>query len=191
MVCDAFQNDSSDDTLSPSSPQRSRSVSEPRKKCPRTMKLEYYERDETTLEEKWRHMDWLDANYDSREERILSTILAKEDTVMEFNPFPYVTPPGVSHMTLWCIADMDTAAIEDFVSSWIAANMPEAMQWNFDENLQRSIDLFHVHVYIQNPVRNEPSNSKRRRCADIEDDVAQVSKRTKVEDYSCDYLLAV
>jgi len=98
-------------------------------------------------------MDWLDSmsNEDShmtREQRILDTTLLHEDTVLELNMFPYRTPEGISHHTLWCVHDMSETEIIDFVEQWIAANMPLATQWNYDKNESRSIDLFHVHVYI-------------------------------------------
>jgi len=98
-------------------------------------------------------MDWLDSmsNEDSqmtREQRILDTTLLREDTVLELNMFPYRTPEGISHRTLWCVHDMSETEITAFVEQWIAANMPHATQWNYDLNESRSIDLFHVHVYI-------------------------------------------
>lgn len=172
-TCESEQNDSSDDdTLPPSPPSSTSSVcpalpeqhSRPLQ-FPRSLELDYYERDEETLEKKWKHMDVIDSTYDSREDRILSTVLAREDTVLELNPFPYVTPPGVSHHTLWCIEDMSTKQIEDFVCSWMAVNTPQAIEWNFDENLARSIDLFHVHVYIRVPVvdRQNLAANKRER----------------------------
>jgi len=147
---------SSDETLPPDSPHRSHSSSLgselaqacPRT-CPRTLHIEYWERDDETLQRKWDHQDFVDANYRSREERILLTVLKEDDTVMERNPFPYLTPPRVQHWTLWCVRDMDAKQIQDWVTTWIRANMPQALQWNYDDNESRSIDLFHVHVYIE------------------------------------------
>jgi len=111
--------------------------------------LVYYDRTDAVLQKKWEHMDYVDAQYASREERILETTLASDDTVLEHNPFPYDTPPGISHMTLWCVQEMNEQQIERYVLDWIAENMPQAVRWNYDANESRSIDLFHVHVYIQ------------------------------------------
>lgn len=117
-------------------------------RCPRTLALSYYDRDDATLQRKWEHQDWLDSNYSSREQRIFETVLAEEDTVLELNPFPYQTPPGVTHHTLWSVHDMSEPQIEAFVEAWIRLNLPDARQWNYDANESRSIDIFHIHVYI-------------------------------------------
>jgi len=178
---DDLEQDSSDDTVPPSSPEHSLCSQD---RCPRTLRLEYYERDEATLQKKWKHTDWLDATYSSREERILSTVLAHESTVMELNPFPYVTPEGVQHWTLWGIDEMSPTEIEDFVCNWIQKNAPCANQWNYDENESRSIDLFHVHVYIEFPLA-----SKRQHTLE-ENDEENSAKRCKrnpvVERRQCD-----
>jgi len=97
-------------------------------------------------------MDWLDTCqvYKSREDRILQTTLKNDKTVLELNPFPYNTPKNVQHWTLWSVNEMSKIEIEDFVCAWIADNLPgSALEWNYDENAERSINLFHVHVYIK------------------------------------------
>lgn len=123
-------------------------------------------------------MDYVDEHYDSREERILLTTLAGKETVLERNPFPYRTPAGVQHWTLWCVRDMSTAEIESYVCTWIHQNMPQATAWNFDENESRSIDLFHVHVYLEVPL--DCADRKRRVCDDFENREHH-DKRLKVE----------
>lgn len=135
-------------TLSDTPPSLGPQASMP-ERCPRTLEIDYYERDDETLRRKWAHMDFVDANYDNREQRILETTLATSDIVLEKNAFPYVTPEGVGHYTLWGLREMSSAEIENYVCDWIAKNMPQATAWQFDENETRSIDLFHVHVYIQ------------------------------------------
>lgn len=110
--------------------------------------IEYYERDDAVLEAKWKHMDYVDAHYSSREARILETTLRDADTVLERNPFPYRTPPNVQHWTLWSVHEMSEKEIAAFVGTWLQQEMPQARCWNYDDNPQRSIDLFHVHVYI-------------------------------------------
>lgn len=38
----------------------------------------------------------------------------------------------------------------EFVEDWLATNYPHVRRWNYDDNLgQRSVELFHVHVYIE------------------------------------------
>lgn len=143
--------------------------------CPRSLTLDYYERDDATLQKKWEHMDFVDRSYSSREERILCTTLRHDDTVLERNPFPYLTPAGVQHWTLWCVREMTATEIVDFVVSWIRENIPAATRWNYDENESRSIDLFHVHVYIEVPHRK-----RGRTDLDVDDD-AYTSKRHKFE----------
>lgn len=93
----------------------------------------------------------LDATYgiSNRQQRILDTTLSGRTTVLEPNPFPYSCPPGITHYTLWSIKEnLTEAEIEDFVQNWIARHSPSARSWNYDENPSRSIDLFHVHVYV-------------------------------------------
>jgi len=129
---------SSSDCTVPASPAR----------CPQTLKLEYWERTDECLNRKWDWQDYVDEHYPNREARILATTLANATTVLEPNPFPYNCPRGVSHHTLWSIQDMSEVEIENYVVEWIGRHMPEATQWNYDKNESRSIDLFHVHVYI-------------------------------------------
>ncbi|KAG6957546.1 hypothetical protein JG687_00009140 [Phytophthora cactorum] len=43
---------------------------------------------------------------------------------------------------------MDDTEIEKFVCNWLRKNAHHVESWNYDENLSRSIDIFHVHVYL-------------------------------------------
>uniref|UniRef100_A0AAV1UCS2 Uncharacterized protein n=1 Tax=Peronospora matthiolae TaxID=2874970 RepID=A0AAV1UCS2_9STRA len=83
-----------------------------------------------------------------REELILATTLSHNETVLERNMFPYETPEGVEHWTLWSCHELNDTEIEEFVCSWLKGNAPQVEEWNYDENSSRSIDLFHVHVYF-------------------------------------------
>lgn len=94
-------------------------------------------------------MDYVDAHYSSREARILQTTLRDADTVMERNPFPYRTPSNVQHWTLWSVDEMSEDQIVAWVQRWVQHEMPQARCWNYDDNPNRSIDLFHVHVYLE------------------------------------------
>jgi len=120
--------------------------------------------------------------YASREDRILQTTLKDFDTVLERNPFPYDCPQGVHHFTLWCRWDMDEREIEEFVQKWLEIHSPCARQWIYDENESRSIDLFHVHVYIEGEVNiGGPVFPQVRKRANLEEDetIEEPSKRRK------------
>lgn len=122
-------------------------------RCPeeaqRTLQIDYWSRSEECLERKWDHMDTIDNKALSREDHILATTLKDHHTVLEPNMFPYDTPEGIEHWTLWSRDEMDDNDVERYVSTWIKKNAPHVLRWNFDENAARSINLFHVHVYFQ------------------------------------------
>jgi hypothetical protein len=98
-------------------------------------------------------MDFLDANFRSREQVILSSVLddLANPIVLEPNMFPYDTPAAVTHWTLWSRKWLQEEEVEAFVDGWLAENLPEALEWNHDDNMADglSINLFHVHVYIR------------------------------------------
>jgi len=124
--------------------------------APRTLKLEYYRRSEQLKKRKYRHMDWIDATFKSREKLVLKTVLNDSSIILEPNMFPYDTPPGVSHWTLWSRNWLKDEDIERFVQGWLLRNMPEVVEWNFDDNMSDglSINLFHVHVYMRCDVKS-------------------------------------
>ncbi|KAH7479985.1 uncharacterized protein KRP23_6768 [Phytophthora ramorum] len=126
---------------------------------PKTLALEYWARTDECLERKWAHMDMVDRLFDSREGLILATTLGSKETALEPNMFPYDTPEGVEHWTLWSRHEMDDAEIQEYVRGWLCENAPRMESWNYDENLSRSIDIFHVHVYFQLPAQ-QSSTSK-------------------------------
>ncbi|KAL3657931.1 hypothetical protein V7S43_017137 [Phytophthora oleae] len=117
----------------------------------RTLAVEYWERTDECLERKWAHMEMVDELYEAREDLILATTLNNEETVLEPNMFPYKTPKGIEHWTLWSRYELDDADVEEFVCRWLRENAPQVESWNYDENLSRSIDVFHVHVYLKGP----------------------------------------
>ena len=63
--------------------------------------------------------------------------------------FPYDTPPGIEHWTLWSKTELSLDAMEQFVEEWIACKRPHVIEWNFDDNASRSIDIYHVHIYLR------------------------------------------
>ncbi|CAH0481156.1 unnamed protein product [Peronospora belbahrii] len=117
-------------------------------KIKRTLIVEYWGRTDECLKRKWAHMEMVDQMFASREELILATTLHHKETVLEPNMFPYDTPKGIDHWTLWSRHEMKHVEIEEFVCNWIRENAPQVEKWNYDENLSRSIDIFHVHVYL-------------------------------------------
>jgi len=120
---------------------------------PRTLQIDYYRRSKALKRRKYLHMDFLDANFRSREQVILSSVLddLANPIVLEPNMFPYDTPAGVTHWTLWSRKWLQEEEVEAFVDGWLAENLPEALEWNHDDNMADglSINLFHVHVYIR------------------------------------------
>ncbi|KAM3574101.1 hypothetical protein VYU27_003912 [Nannochloropsis oceanica] len=121
--------------------------------CKRTLQIEYWDRTRECKERKWDHMDYIDATYASREEWILQSVLHEEDIVLEDNKFPYNTPKGIRHMTLWARRELSLEDVEAFMSGWMEKEGREGgrevRRWNLDENASRSIQIYHVHVYVQ------------------------------------------
>merc|ERR1712159_295238 len=118
----------------------------------RTLKVEYWDRDEETRERKLDHMDELDDDprWDSREDFTLSTVLAGKEHHIEENMFPYNCPDKIEHWTLWSRKDLTESQIENLVESWLVHNLPHCVAWGFDDNEgSRSFEVFHVHVYFQ------------------------------------------
>ncbi|KAH9116082.1 hypothetical protein LEN26_005479 [Aphanomyces euteiches] len=116
----------------------------------RTLYLEYWTRSDECKERKWDHLDELDAKLDvSREDHIYSTTLLGRTSFMEPNMFPYDTPKGIEHWTLWSRLEMNHYDVQDYVEKWIDNNATHVLAWNYDDNPERSINIFHVHVYLQ------------------------------------------
>jgi len=112
--------------------------------------LEWWERDEDCKLAKEYHQDKIDRLWPSREDLVMQTTLAEEDTVLEPNMFPYATPKGIAHYTLWSYDDLSHSQIVDFVDSWLLERFPQVRRWQYDDNSgERSILLFHVHVFIE------------------------------------------
>jgi hypothetical protein len=120
---------------------------------PKTLQVDYYRRSKALKKRKYLHMDYLDSHFRSREQVILASVLSNTETYLEPNMFPYDTPPGVSHWTLWSRKWLQEEEVEDFVDGWLAENLPEALEWNHDDNMADglSINLFHLHVYVRCP----------------------------------------
>ena len=122
---------------------------------PKSLQLDYYRRSKALKKRKYLHMDYLDSHFRSREQVILTSVLndAAAPIVMEPNMFPYDTPRGVTHWTLWSRKWLQEDEVDEYVDAWIAQNLPEAVEWNHDDNMADglSINLFHLHVYVRTP----------------------------------------
>merc|ERR1711966_616068 len=81
--------------------------------------VDYWDRTEECKRRKLDHMDKLDSDrrFDSREDFILSTVLAGCETLMEPNKFPYDCPVGIHHWTLWSRIPLDEERIEFLVEN--------------------------------------------------------------------------
>lgn len=98
---------------------------------------------------KWRHLEKLDDLGTSREDHIFQTTLLDTTTILEPNMFPYDTPAGIEHWTLWSRDDLTENQVENFVEDWILNERPDVVEWNYDDNADRSIDIYHIHVYFK------------------------------------------
>lgn len=147
---DSITSTSSNTSLSSISCDRRRSYSPPRKILG-VLPMAYWERSPGCREAKLDHMEKMDHFCgDEREYLILQTTLWKRFYTLERNMFPYDTPPGIEHWTLWCREEMSPQDVCDYVNKWLCKHMPHVRRWNYDDNSgDRSIELFHVHVYIE------------------------------------------
>lgn len=101
--------------------------------------LEWWERDDDCLQAKRDHMDRLDHYGISRERLVYLTTLHDDDVVLEKNMFPYNTPTGIEHYTLWSVEDMSHEEIEAFVDKWLENRLPQVRRWQYDDNLGNNI----------------------------------------------------
>ena len=83
---------------------------------------------------------------------VLNTTLKGAHVAIERNMFPYSTPKGVAHCTLWSRTELTHDEVVSWVEEYLDKEEPHVKAWNFDlGNLVEglSIDLWHVHVYLQ------------------------------------------
>lgn len=112
--------------------------------------LEWWERSEGCKEAKAEHTYRIDRICSSREDLVLLTTLNGCDIALEPNMFPYDTPNCVEHYTLWSRYDLGHREIQEYVDGWLSAHLPLVRRWQYDDNCgERTIDLFHVHVFIE------------------------------------------
>jgi len=112
--------------------------------------LEWWDRTEDCKDAKLKHTDRIDNICRSREDLVLQTTLWDRRTALEPNMFPYKTPKGIEHYTLWSTRDMTHNEIVRYVDDWLRHKFPQVRRWQYDDNSgERSIELFHVHVFIE------------------------------------------
>ncbi|DAZ97888.1 TPA: hypothetical protein N0F65_012151 [Lagenidium giganteum] len=120
-----------------------------KRKNRRTLYIEYWSRTDECKERKWDHLDEINEKYGAPEDHIFATTLNGRTAFLEPNMFPYDTPAGIEHWTLWHVKELSHEQVKQYVENWIDANAPHVESWNYDDNPERSIDIFHVHVYFQ------------------------------------------
>ncbi|KAI9911849.1 hypothetical protein PsorP6_009041 [Peronosclerospora sorghi] len=120
-----------------------------RRRSRRTLSIDYWSRTYECKQRKWDHLDEIAKKYGSAEEHIYATTLMGRTAFLEPNMFPYYTPAGIEHWTLWHVKELDHEQVKQYVENWIDANAPHVERWNYDDNPERSILIFHVHVYFQ------------------------------------------
>jgi hypothetical protein len=112
--------------------------------------LEWWDRTEDCKDAKVKHTDRIDNICESREDLVMQTTLWNRNTALEPNMFPYQTPKGIEHYTLWSTRDMTHNEIVRYVDGWLRKRFPQVRRWQYDDNSgERSIELFHVHVFIE------------------------------------------
>lgn len=114
-----------------------------------TLRLQYWERSPDMNIAKLRHLEFLEDQGICSERHVLKTILLVADIAMEPNMFPYDTPYNIEHWTLWSRRNLRHREIVDFVQKWIFVNRTDVIAWNYDDNAVRSIDIFHVHIFLK------------------------------------------
>eukprot|EP01036_Dinobryon_divergens_P027643 gene27643-36452_t len=124
--------------------------------------LEWWERSPACKLAKSEHMDRLDSFCSSRERLVMLTSLWRDDVVLEPNMFPYATPAGIEHYTLWSVQDLSHEEIQYFVDKWLRKHHPQVRRWQYDDNSgERSFEIFHVHVFIEmDPYSFSPAKDK-------------------------------
>merc|ERR1712217_886225 len=123
-------------------------------------------RNDIVMKEKNKRLSWMDRKYrGNREKYIMESVLRGRDVLLEPNPYPYHLPPDIQHWTIWSTANMGHGEICEYVTGWLRARQPNnVMAWNYDDNRgNRTIDIWHVHIYFQGsggtpPVFNNASS---------------------------------
>ena len=130
---------------------------------PCDLKLEYWMRSEECTERKRAHVAAIDerGGYWGMEDHIEETVFEPHgDVVLERNMFPYETPCGISHWTLWSRSPMSERDIVRWTKAWLLEHLPDALRFNYDLNDNNSIDIPHYHVFIERPVSDADEDER-------------------------------
>ena len=130
---------------------------------PCDLKLEYWMRSEECTERKRAHVAAIDerGGYWGMEDHIEETVFEPHgDVVLERNMFPYETPRGISHWTLWSRSPMSERDIVRWTKAWLLEHLPDALRFNYDLNDNNSIDIPHYHVFIERPVSDADEDER-------------------------------
>ena len=152
---------------------------------PATLAIERWTRDEATTRRKRHHMDALDARggFYGVEAEIERAVLGNADVAIEVNAFPYATPRGVTHMTVWSRREMREMEGVEWTSRWLRENAPRVDSWNFDANENTSVDVPHYHVFTHEPVEEvEEEVEGEVEEAVEEEEAARAAKRARRDD---------
>ncbi len=153
---------------------------------PATLAIERWTRDEATTRRKRDHMDALDARggFYGVEAEIERAVLANADVAIEVNAFPYATPRGVTHMTLWSRREMREMEVVEWTSRWLRENAPRVDSWNFDVNENTSVDVPHYHVFTHEPVEEVEEEVEEEVVEAVveEEEEARAAKRARRDD---------
>ena len=126
--------------------------------------MEYWIWSEECTERKRAHVAAIDerGGYWGMEDHIEETVFAPHgDVVLERNMFPYETPRGISHWTLWSRSPMEERDIVRWTKAWLLEHLPDALRFNYDLNDNNSIDIPHYHVFIERPVSGDADEDER------------------------------
>ena len=150
---------------------------------PATLAIERWTRDEATTRRKRDHMDALDARggFYGVEAEIERAVLANADVAIEVNAFPYATPRGVTHMTVWSRREMREMEVVAWTSRWLRENAPRVDSWNFDANENTSVDVPHYHVFTHEPVEEVEEEVEEEEAVEEEEE-ARAAKRARRDD---------
>merc|ERR1712151_994107 len=106
-----------------------------------------------------KRLDWMDKTFKGNRERFVNDhVLCGRDVLLENNRYPYQLPPGITHWTIWSQKDFSHEELCEYIKGWLEAREPHnIIAWNYDDNRgNRTIDIWHVHIYFQSSDGQEP-----------------------------------
>jgi len=115
----------------------------------RCLRLGGWRRSKSCSRAKEKRMDELDAMAMTREEFIEKEVLCGREWMIEPNKFPYMLPDTLEHLTVWSNRNRTHEELVEWVENHLEKHRPDVVAWNYDQNAaRRTIDTFHVHVYV-------------------------------------------